>query len=233
MNFFGMGPQEILIILVVALIIFGPGRLPEVAGQVGRAIRDFRRMTSEWQAEFERTTGVQELKRQVESELSGVKSQVASVGTTVQKQVTGAASTVTSAAKSATAGTSTVKPAGTGSATSTTKATGSSTTGAKTTSAAASTPPPRATKKDPLADVSFLDDTPQPAPATSTRPPVAPSHITVSQPSSSPPPSPPSNGSISGTAGITAVPALDPDQLDALARARLRRLSAGYNRRHA
>lgn len=40
---FGLGVTELIIILVVALIIFGPGRLPEIGGALGRGIRDFRK----------------------------------------------------------------------------------------------------------------------------------------------------------------------------------------------
>lgn len=47
MNFLGMGPGEVLLILVIALVIFGPGRLPEIGAQVGRGIREFRRMSSD------------------------------------------------------------------------------------------------------------------------------------------------------------------------------------------
>lgn len=36
-----LGPMEILVVLVVALLIFGPNKLPEVARQVGRAMREF------------------------------------------------------------------------------------------------------------------------------------------------------------------------------------------------
>jgi len=43
MNFFNIGPMELLFILVLALIIFGPGKLPEVARGLGKAINDFRR----------------------------------------------------------------------------------------------------------------------------------------------------------------------------------------------
>ncbi|MDA1096867.1 MAG: twin-arginine translocase TatA/TatE family subunit [Chloroflexi bacterium] len=34
---------ELLVILVIVLLIFGAGRLPEVAGSMGKAIREFRR----------------------------------------------------------------------------------------------------------------------------------------------------------------------------------------------
>ena len=45
MNFLGMGPMELMVILVLALIVVGPGKLPEMAGQVGRVVREFRRTT--------------------------------------------------------------------------------------------------------------------------------------------------------------------------------------------
>ena len=56
MNFFGMGGMEIMVIMIAALIIFGPGKLPEIGAQVGRAVRDFRRATNEMQREFTDST---------------------------------------------------------------------------------------------------------------------------------------------------------------------------------
>lgn len=55
MNFLGMGPMELLLILVLALVVFGPGKLPEIMGQVGRAVRDFQRATRELSDEFSTT----------------------------------------------------------------------------------------------------------------------------------------------------------------------------------
>jgi TatA/E family protein of Tat protein translocase len=55
MNFLGMGPMELILIVVLALIVFGPAKLPEIMGQVGKAIRDFQRATSELSEEFNRT----------------------------------------------------------------------------------------------------------------------------------------------------------------------------------
>ena len=55
MNILGMGPMELLLIVVLALIVFGPAKLPEIMGQVGKAINDFRRATSELSDEFNRT----------------------------------------------------------------------------------------------------------------------------------------------------------------------------------
>jgi sec-independent protein translocase protein TatA len=44
---FGLGATELIIILVIVLIIFGVGRLPQVGEGVGKAIRGFRKATSE------------------------------------------------------------------------------------------------------------------------------------------------------------------------------------------
>jgi len=59
MNFLGMGPMELMLILVLALIVFGPGKLPEIAGQVGKVVRDFRRTTAELSGEFSRTLSLE------------------------------------------------------------------------------------------------------------------------------------------------------------------------------
>ena len=39
-----LGPAEVLVILVVALMVFGPKRLPEVGRQVGRGLRELRKI---------------------------------------------------------------------------------------------------------------------------------------------------------------------------------------------
>jgi sec-independent protein translocase protein TatA len=48
-----LGFGEILIILVLALLIFGPRRLPEMGRTIGRSLREFRRTTSEIRSELE------------------------------------------------------------------------------------------------------------------------------------------------------------------------------------
>jgi sec-independent protein translocase protein TatA len=39
---FGLGTQELVIILVLVLVIFGAGKLPQVGGAIGRGIRNFK-----------------------------------------------------------------------------------------------------------------------------------------------------------------------------------------------
>ena len=47
-----IGPAEILVVLVVALIVLGPNRLPEAARQMGRAFAEIRKLSSGFQAEL-------------------------------------------------------------------------------------------------------------------------------------------------------------------------------------
>ena len=51
-NFFGVGIPEVLVILALALIVIGPQRLPEVAAQIGRAVRELRRYANQFRREF-------------------------------------------------------------------------------------------------------------------------------------------------------------------------------------
>ena len=44
---FGIGIPELLIILVIVLIIFGANKLPEIGSGMGKAIKNFRKATSE------------------------------------------------------------------------------------------------------------------------------------------------------------------------------------------
>ena len=48
-----IGPLEILVVSVIALIVFGPQRLPEIARSVGRALNEFKRQAGDIRAEFE------------------------------------------------------------------------------------------------------------------------------------------------------------------------------------
>jgi len=52
MNFLGVGPAELLLIFAIALIVLGPGKLPELARTLGKALRELRRMSLEVTAEF-------------------------------------------------------------------------------------------------------------------------------------------------------------------------------------
>ena len=54
MNVFGIGLPEMVLIMVVALLVFGPKKLPEIGRSVGKAIRGFQDASKEFEAEFKR-----------------------------------------------------------------------------------------------------------------------------------------------------------------------------------
>ena len=49
---FGIGPEELILVLIVALLVLGPERLPRVARDVGRVVGDLRRTSDEFREEF-------------------------------------------------------------------------------------------------------------------------------------------------------------------------------------
>jgi len=52
---FSLGFPELALILIIALIIFGPGKLPEVGKAVGKAIGEFKKASREIQKEITET----------------------------------------------------------------------------------------------------------------------------------------------------------------------------------
>ncbi len=50
---FNIGPWELALILLVALIVVGPGKLPEVAKSIGKGINEFKKVTSGYKKELQ------------------------------------------------------------------------------------------------------------------------------------------------------------------------------------
>ena len=218
-DMFGIGYQEMFIVLIVALVIFGPSRLPELAGQVGRWVRDFRRMSADLTGEFEKTFAeVDEVKKSFTREMQSIQSEFEGVGKSARGDLKkSAAKSVGAGKRAATGG---VKP-GTASAATASSATRTSSLGKTATAAKDASANgagrrtgraanltgigagtlPVATKADPLADVSFLD-------------------LDVAAVGGK-------NGS-SAPDGVAA-----PGTDDALSRVRRRRVTAGYARPYA
>lgn len=47
------GPLELMVIAALALIVFGPKRLPEIARSIGKAVNEFRRHAADLKSEFD------------------------------------------------------------------------------------------------------------------------------------------------------------------------------------
>jgi len=60
--FGNIGFPELLIILAIALLIFGPKKLPEVSKSIGRAVREFRRASDEIKGKIEQEIQASEFK---------------------------------------------------------------------------------------------------------------------------------------------------------------------------
>jgi len=56
---FGLQPIHIVVIIVLALLIFGPKRLPDFGKSLGRSIREFRQASKEMANDFQETSSEQ------------------------------------------------------------------------------------------------------------------------------------------------------------------------------
>lgn len=52
-----IGWQEVFLVMFFALIVFGPKRLPDIGRQIGRAVREIRRVSGDFQREIQTYTG--------------------------------------------------------------------------------------------------------------------------------------------------------------------------------
>lgn len=65
MNIFGIGLPEMMVVLVLALLVFGPKKLPEIGRSLGKAIRGFQEASREFETEIKRE--VTQLEESVEA----------------------------------------------------------------------------------------------------------------------------------------------------------------------
>jgi len=213
---FGIGYQEMFVVLVVALVIFGPKRLPEIAGQVGRWVRDFRRMSSDLTGEFEKTFAeVDEVKKSFTRELQGIQEEVEGIGKSTRGDLKKSGAKAIGDGKKSSSltgkkGTATATTASNPARSTSPSKTESGAKDAAANGALAKNGPggklggiasktrPVATKTDPLADVSFFD-------------------LDVGLPVAK-------NGSSASTNGVAA---------DAVSRVRRRRAASAYAQRNS
>ena len=90
MNFFGIGPLELTLVIVVAVIVLGPERIPEVAVQIAKAVKFLRgyatSATSQMRAELdELTKEYEDVRRELQEFKQSVRKDVTSMTDQVQK----------------------------------------------------------------------------------------------------------------------------------------------------
>ena len=83
---FGFGMPQILIILAIALIIFGPQKLPELARTLGKALADFKRAANDFKSSIEEEAQNEEARETALKEAESVKEVPPGTGTQVEPE---------------------------------------------------------------------------------------------------------------------------------------------------
>ncbi|MBW1888000.1 MAG: twin-arginine translocase TatA/TatE family subunit [Deltaproteobacteria bacterium] len=73
---FGIGLPELIIIMVIALIVIGPSKLPDLARALGKGMAEFRKATQEIKESLDMDEDIQEVKRDLVDSVSGLDSQL-------------------------------------------------------------------------------------------------------------------------------------------------------------
>ena len=66
-----LGMPELILIFVVALLLFGPRKMPEIGRSIGRALGEFRRASNEFKKTIEDEVAAEDI-REVEKDLKGI-----------------------------------------------------------------------------------------------------------------------------------------------------------------
>lgn len=73
-----LGGPELLLVLVLALVLFGPRRLPQIGRTIGRAMAEFRGAANEFRSTLEREVEAQEI-REIRTEAESIGREMGSV----------------------------------------------------------------------------------------------------------------------------------------------------------
>jgi len=72
-----LGLPELILIFIVALIVFGPKRLPELGKSLGRAMHEFKRATNEFKDKMETEVGTSQIREELEKHQQEVRTSLA------------------------------------------------------------------------------------------------------------------------------------------------------------
>ncbi|HEY3347872.1 MAG TPA: TatA/E family twin arginine-targeting protein translocase [Nitrospirota bacterium] len=96
---FNIGMPELIVIFIVALLVFGPKRLPEIGKSLGRAMHQFKQATNEFKSNLEEEVGTTEIKEQLLKQQKEIQDKLAAIGTEAVAAATAAVAVPAEAAK--------------------------------------------------------------------------------------------------------------------------------------
>ena len=79
--FGSIGPAELILIFVIALLVFGPKKLPEIGRSVGKALREFKKTSEEIRGRIEEeieASEIKDIRKDIQSGVDGLKAEVKS-----------------------------------------------------------------------------------------------------------------------------------------------------------
>lgn len=88
--FGSIGPAELILIFVIALLVFGPKKLPEIGRSVGKALREFKKTSEEIKGRIEEeieASEIKDIRKDIRSGLDDIKSGVKSFQDDVKKDI--------------------------------------------------------------------------------------------------------------------------------------------------
>ena len=90
--FGSIGLPELIVIFIIALLVFGPKKLPEVGKSVGKAIREFKKASDELRTKVEDEINASEIKteiKEVQKDLNSVNSDLNELQNSIKKDIKG------------------------------------------------------------------------------------------------------------------------------------------------
>jgi TatA/E family protein of Tat protein translocase len=88
--FGSIGPTELILIFVIALLVFGPKKLPEIGRSVGKALREFKKTSDEIKGRIEEeieASEIKDIRKDIRSGMDDIKSGVKSFQDDVKKDI--------------------------------------------------------------------------------------------------------------------------------------------------
>jgi TatA/E family protein of Tat protein translocase len=87
--FGSIGPTELILIFVIALLVFGPKKLPEIGRSVGKALREFKKTSEEIKGRIEEeieASEIKDIRKDIRAGVDGIKSEVKSFTDDITKE---------------------------------------------------------------------------------------------------------------------------------------------------